>query len=458
MRWNYKDIVRWAVSRALVRTGEQRILAPQCHRPHRSFNDIGVERGAAILEEHCQTAPVRQRVTERLGDRGATGDAVELCGHPGMHRLDQGAALLLADPKTFFRRLATQIDLDRVKARDPAQRLFRERRLRGGLNVEELPPRMGPTQRVRHVGVGSDEANKPGVAVGLQQAAEALQMLCRMRALAIFAEDVGHRRMAGSVPVAIVDRVAPQPSGFGTASARVQHRQSGVVGEHDRRGQHRAQHQFVQWGEPPAGATDPRAQGGTIQCHALPGEDLDLAIQRRVIAIFADHDVRHQCLCGHAAVDWTVRRGGLNHGALTRATAKARTADQLHAQLRRHVIEHLRAVLTDHVQRTTTARAGGLVRLDYHLDPRQMRGQRAPVSPRRSGFGRGSWRVGLRRRQRGVQSRLMLRQGLFEIVDALFRLLVIKPFGTATEAISLHARYQQTQPLDLRGRRAQDQL
>ena len=386
---------------------------------------------------------MRQRVAEGLGDGGPSGNTIDLLGHPCMHSHDQGAALLLADPKTFVRRLATQIGLDRVKARDPAQRLFRERRLRGGLNVEELPPRVRPAQRVRDVWVGIDEADEPGVTVGLQQAAEALQVFGGMRALAIFAVDIGHRRMTGSVPASVVDGVTPQPPGLRPASAWVQHRQGRVIGEHDRRGQHRAQHQFVQWREPPAGAADPFAQGGTIQCHALTGEDLHLAIQRGVIAIFADHDVRHQCLGGHATIDWALRRGGLKHLALTGAAAEARTADQLHAQLGRHVIEHLRAVFADHVQRTATARAGRLIRLDHHLDPRQMRGQRAPIVSRRFGLGRGFRHFGFRRRQRGVEARLLLRQGLFEILDALFQLLIIEPFGTAAEAVSSQIRDQQ---------------
>jgi DNA-directed RNA polymerase subunit RPC12/RpoP len=43
-------------------------------------------------------------------------------------------------------------------------------------------------------------------------------------------------------------------------------------------------------------------------------------------------------------------------------------------------------------------------------------------------------------------------------VDPLFQLLIIKPFGTAAEAVSLQIRDQQAQPLDLHHRRAQDQL
>jgi hypothetical protein len=401
---------------------------------------------------------VRQRVTERLGDGGSSRDTVELFGHPGVHRLDQGTALLLADPKTFLRRLATQIDFDRVKVRDATQRLFRQRCLRGGLNVEELPPRVRPAQRVRHVGVRSDEANEPGVTVGLQQTPEAFQMLRRMRALAIVAVDVGHNRMTGSVPAPVVDGIAPEPSGLRPASPRVEHRQGRVIGEHDRRGQRGAQHQFVQRREPPASAADPLAQSGTIQCHALPREDLDLAIQRGVIAIFADRDMRHQCFSGHAAIDRALRRRCLKHGALTSAATEAWAADQLHAQLRRHVIEHLRTVFADHMQRTATARAGLLTGLDHHLDPGQMRGQRAPVAPRRFGCGRGFRRFGFRWRQRGIQSRLVLRQGLFEIVNALFQLLVIEPFGTAAEAMPLKVGKQQAQPFDLRRRRAQDQL
>jgi hypothetical protein len=118
------------MSSAIVRAGEQGVLASQCHWPHRPFDDIGIERGSAILEEHGQTIPVRQRITERLGDRGPARNAGELFGHPGMHRLDQWAALLLPHPETFFRSLATQIDFDRVKVRDAAQRLLRQRCLR----------------------------------------------------------------------------------------------------------------------------------------------------------------------------------------------------------------------------------------------------------------------------------------------------------------------------------------
>lgn len=50
----------------------------------------------------------------------------------------------------------------------------------------------------------------------------------------------------------------------------------------------------VQGLKPPAGATDPTGQRGTRQIDAVASEDLRLPIQRRVIAIFADEDLRDQ--------------------------------------------------------------------------------------------------------------------------------------------------------------------
>jgi hypothetical protein len=127
-------------------------------------------------------------------------------------------------------------------------------------------------------GIG-DEAGEPGIAVDLKQAAVPFQMLRRVNALAIVTVHIDGSRMAGPLPGTIVDRVTPQPSGFGSSPAGVQHWQGGVIGEDFRRGQHSAQHQFVQWSEPPAGAADPVTQSGTIQHHPLTGEDLSLAVK-----------------------------------------------------------------------------------------------------------------------------------------------------------------------------------
>jgi hypothetical protein len=68
--------------------------------------------------------------------------------------------------------------------------------------------------------------------------------------------------------------------------------------------------------QPPAGAADPVAQRGTIQRHALAGEDLRLAIQWQMVGIFADQDMRQQRLGRHAAVYRPVWCGRLHDGLL----------------------------------------------------------------------------------------------------------------------------------------------
>ena len=65
---------------------------------------------------------------------------------------------------------------------------------------------------------------EPFVAIGLQQAAEVLQVRLRMLRLAVLAVDVGGGRMARAVPWPGINRVAPEPSGLRPPSAGIEHR------------------------------------------------------------------------------------------------------------------------------------------------------------------------------------------------------------------------------------------
>jgi hypothetical protein len=168
-----------------------------------------------------------------------------------------------------------------------------------------------------------------------------------MHRLAVLAVDIGGNRVTGSLPRAVVDCIAPQPSGFGAAIAGIEHRQCRVVGKHFGRRQNGAQHQFVQRGEPPAGTTNPVAQCGTIQRDALAGKDLRLAIQRKVVTVLADQHLRHQRLGRHAAVYRTVGCGGLDDSIFADAAAVTRPADQPNPELGGDVIQHLSLVLAD---------------------------------------------------------------------------------------------------------------
>ncbi len=392
-----------------------------------------------------------ERVTDRLRQGRAAGQSAKQIGQPGVHGLDQGTALLLTLLPAVVGRLAADVGLDRIQRADPLQSFQGKRRLRCRKNVVELPPCMRPTKGQRRSVVrAGDKTAKSGVTIDLKQPAEAFQMARRMLALAIFAVGVGSRWMTRPRPRTIIDCIAPQPSGFGAAAAGVQHRQGGIVGNHLRRGQNRAQDQLIQRLQPPAGASDPVAQSGTIQLHALAGEDLRLAIQRKVVGKFADQHLRQQRLGRQAAVNRPLRRGRLRHAAFAAAAAIARAANHPHPKLRGDDIQHFGAVFADLMQGRAAARAGLVGDIDHDLDPRQMRRQRSAIALRRLA---GPLRLRLSR----LGLRFLLAQGLLGIFNALLQRFFAETFGAAAEAVAQQNRDQHLQARNL-GLRLEQQM
>jgi hypothetical protein len=68
----------------------------------------------------------------------------------------------------------------------------------------------------------------------------------------------------------------------------------------------------------------------------------------------------------HAAIDRPLRRGRLNDSTLAGAASVAGPAYHLNAQLGRNQVEHLGAIVTDHMQHTATA--GAFLALDVDDD------------------------------------------------------------------------------------------
>src|SRR3984893_3402414 len=89
--------------------------------------------------------------------------------------------------------------------------------------------------------------------------------------------------------------------------------------------------------EPPASATTPVCQGRTVDLDAVSGEDLSLAVKRRVVAIFA-----HQHMCQEAGARHSLGDGPLRARCLmdrsTRAAAIFGTEDKPQPQPLRHEI------------------------------------------------------------------------------------------------------------------------
>src|SRR5712671_4149593 len=114
---------------AAVGPGEQGVLTTESDRAHGSFDGVGVELQAAVIEEQDQPAPVVQCVSDRLGQRGTTGDAAERFRQPCLHRLDEWMAALLAHASALLGGLATDRVFDLVERGNLAQGFPGERRL-----------------------------------------------------------------------------------------------------------------------------------------------------------------------------------------------------------------------------------------------------------------------------------------------------------------------------------------
>ena len=115
---------------------------------------------------------------------GASGGSAHTEARPGLGPADCNAAV---------GRLPAGFLLDGVERRDAFQRLGRDRRALGGMDIEELPSHMRQAGDLADR-AGAGELAEPSVAVGMHPAAEARQMRLRMFGLAVGREAVPRRR------------------------------------------------------------------------------------------------------------------------------------------------------------------------------------------------------------------------------------------------------------------------
>ena len=198
------------------------------------------------LPKRYQAGPVVERIAHGLSQTGTTGDAVELCGEPDVHRLDNRPTALLTCQPAIFGGLTANVRFNRIECRDAPKCFLSQRGLGRDLDLVELSPRVGPAEGELNAGVRGvpDHAAKPRVAIDLEQTAEPFQVSGGVLTLPIFAVNISGRRVTWAAPGPVVNRVAPQPPGLRLSSARIEHRQRRIVGEHFGRGQNGAQHQL----------------------------------------------------------------------------------------------------------------------------------------------------------------------------------------------------------------------
>jgi transposase-like protein len=116
------------ILRALIMPGEQRILAIENNRADASFDDVGVELDAAVIEEPREPVPMVQGVADVLGDSSLGRDAGELLLQPGLERYHKRLAAFLAHRAALIGAAAPDRLLDGIQGGNALERLAGDRR------------------------------------------------------------------------------------------------------------------------------------------------------------------------------------------------------------------------------------------------------------------------------------------------------------------------------------------
>jgi hypothetical protein len=252
------------------------------------------------------------------------------------------------------------------------------------VDIEEFAPHMRPAAGLDNP-TADEQLVEPGIAVGVDDAAEVLQMQLRMLALAVggIEEQGGRRPRAGKRP--LVTHISPQPAGLGLAGTRRQDRHRGVVDVQGVTGEDVGGEDVDQRLQPRRCGADPTGQGGGLQAHPVASEDLGLAIERQVVVVFGDDDMSEQPCSSAPAGDRVIGRRGRHYRVAGPARQfLANVPDDFEPA--RHVIEGLTYLVADLAQRAAAVGTGARCGMPQILSGQVLR-QRAPRRLLR--FGRG---------------------------------------------------------------------
>src|ERR1700722_5780896 len=203
----------------------------------------------------------------------------------------------------------------------------------------------------------------------------------RTLCLAIRTVEVDGGRRVRSAPGPVVAGIDPEAAGLGAPPARIEHRDRGVIGEQLLRAEDVFGELLLQRLQPPAGTPDPVSKRRAVDLDAMPGEDLALPVEWKVIAVFGHQDMSEQGRTGQPLADRPPRGGGLMDGP-ARPAAIARPADSDDPKPRRHMIEHLADRLADQVQLAAAAGARLMLEIEPDVLAGQMRRQAWSIDPR----------------------------------------------------------------------------
>ncbi len=201
-------------------------MRPRADTAQRALGSVVVDLDAAVVDVARQRLPAREAVADRLGQLRLGRHARRAC------RVSQACSSSSSGPARAWRcsrrivgRLAADVRLDRVQRADAPQRLRGDRVLGAGpvLRYRSHNGRRACAQQAASTTRPLSYSSRPAaVGIGLQDAAEVLQVLLRMLALAVGRVAVpGRRRLGARRPV---DRRARRPTAARSWSCRARGR------------------------------------------------------------------------------------------------------------------------------------------------------------------------------------------------------------------------------------------
>src|SRR5271166_812267 len=222
-----------------VVAGEECIFSVQSKGPDGTLDGVGVHLDASVVREQDEAVPVVKSIANGLGHFGAAGNEGQGLFDPGLELIEERPAPGLADLAARFGAFSADGLFDFVKRCDLNECLFGERRVAANGDLVEPPPQMGPAE-------GQDERRRwrpvacevlvGGIAVNLQNAAEAREMAFHMLRSAPRRIAIDNSWRIGAAPGPVVAGISPELAALHTLAPRIEDGAACLVGKQFRRG------------------------------------------------------------------------------------------------------------------------------------------------------------------------------------------------------------------------------
>ncbi len=265
-------------------------------------------------------------------------------------------------------------------------------------------------------------------------------------------EAIGDHGRIGVAERTVVAGVGPEPGGLGPARPRRERRQRRLIRKHALAGPDEVEDALGERLQVEADLAHPARHHRAADVDAVAGVDALLAVERQTVGILGDRDMSEQPLGGKSALDQPRRRFGLDDALAAGGAGIARAVGDDDAEAGGHHVEPFRVrrandsldrllprlTFADRDALAGSAGAGRRLRLDHHLYPLQMLGQRLAGTVRPLASGR---RLDADRgRERGDPGLDFLKEeGLLPVDQRL---------GLAPKAGTLHRLQDGGEPLD----------